>query len=127
MALRRRLISSTIALLASESRQRTGSSSTAAKSAGCKSGRSGALTEAIWTTWLWTLTPSALSRPRASEPAATRAAVSRALARSSTLRMSLWPYFCAPTRSAWPGPRQVDLFGLDPSTGQGFIRSSQLA
>ena len=25
------------------------------------------------------------------------------------------------------GPRQVDLVGLDPSTGQGFIRSSQLA
>ena len=37
---------------------------------------------------------------RASAPAATRAAVSRALARSSTLRMSEWPYFWAPTRSA---------------------------
>ena len=36
----------------------------------------------------------------ATVPAATRAAVSRALARSSTLRMSEWPYFWAPTRSA---------------------------
>jgi hypothetical protein len=51
------------------------------------------LTEAIWVTWLWTSTPSAVSRPRAIVPAATRAAVSRALARSSTLRMSEWPYF----------------------------------
>ena len=64
-------------------------------------------------TWLWTLTPSAARKPRAIEPAATRAAVSRALARSSTLRMSSWPYFWAPTRSAWPGPRQVDLVGLE--------------
>ena len=62
-----------------------------------------AWTEAIWVTWLWTLTPSAVRKPRAIEPAATRAAVSRALARSSTLRMSSWPYFWAPTRSAWPG------------------------
>ena len=28
--------------------------------------------------------------------------------------MSAWPYFWAPTRSAWPGPRQVDLVGLEP-------------
>ena len=79
-----------------------------------RSSRSAALTEAIWVTWLWTSTPSAVRKPRAIEPAATRAAVSRALARSSTLRMSVWPYFWAPTRSAWPGPRQVDLVGLEP-------------
>ena len=36
-------------------------------------------------------------------PAATRAAVSRALARSSTSRASVNPYFCIPARSAWPG------------------------
>ena len=51
MALRSRLISSTIAALASASRQRTGSSSTPAKSSGPRSSRSGALTEAIWVTW----------------------------------------------------------------------------
>ena len=39
----------------------------------------------------------------ASAPPATRAAVSRALARSSTLRTSVKPYFCTPARSAWPG------------------------
>ena len=37
---------------------------------------------------------------RASAPAATRAAVSRALARSSTSRASVKPYFCIPARSA---------------------------
>ena len=126
MALRRRSISATIAALASGSRQRTGSSSTPSKSSGPRSGRSGAFTEAIWVTWLWTLTPSAARKLRAIEPAATRAAVSRALARSSTLRMSLWPYFCAPTRSAWPG-RGRWTSSTSASTGQGFIRSSQLA
>ena len=40
-------------------------------------------------------------------PTATRAAVSRALARSSTLRTSSNPYFCAPTRSACPGRGRV--------------------
>ena len=40
-------------------------------------------------------------------PTATRAAVSRALARSSTLRMSSWPYFTTPARSAWPGRGRV--------------------
>ena len=40
-------------------------------------------------------------------PTATRAAVSRALARSSTLRMSSWPYFTKPARSAWPGRGRV--------------------
>ncbi len=78
-------------------------------------------------TWLWTLTPSAVRKPRAIAPAATRAAVSRALARSSTLRMSVWPYFWAPTRSAWPGRGRWTSSGSNPSTGQGFIRSSQLA
>ena len=38
-----------------------------------------------------------------SAPPATRAAVSRALARSSTSRTSVKPYFCTPARSAWPG------------------------
>ncbi len=40
-------------------------------------------------------------------PTATRAAVSRALARSSTSRMSSWPYLTAPARSAWPGRGRV--------------------
>ena len=75
-------------------------------------------------TWLWTLTPSAVRKPFAMEPAATRAAVSRALARSSTLRTSEKPYFCAPARSAWPGRGRWDS-STSASTGQGFIRSSQ--
>ena len=40
-------------------------------------------------------------------PSATRAAVSRALARSSIGRASSKPYFCMPTRSAWPGRGRV--------------------
>ena len=40
----------------------------------------------------------------ATTPTATRAAVSRALARSRIGRASVWPYFCMPARSAWPGP-----------------------
>ena len=47
--------------------------------------------------------PSVRSNALASAPAATRAAVSRALARSSTSRASVNPYFCMPARSAWPG------------------------
>ena len=43
----------------------------------------------------------------ATAPSATRAAVSRALARSSTGRASSKPYFCMPTRSAWPGRGRV--------------------
>ena len=44
---------------------------------------------------------------RAIAPIATRDAVSRALARSSTLRMSSWPYLTTPARSAWPGRGRV--------------------
>ncbi len=40
-------------------------------------------------------------------PTATRAAVSLALARSKTFRTSSNPYFCVPTRSAWPGRGRV--------------------
>ena len=54
----------------------------------------------IWITWdripICKLPRSFL----ASAPAATRAAVSRALARSSTSRASVKPYFCMPARSA---------------------------
>ena len=44
---------------------------------------------------------------RATVPTATRAAVSRALARSRIGRASVWPYFCIPARSAWPGRGRV--------------------
>ena len=40
-------------------------------------------------------------------PTATRAAVSRALARSRTLRISVWSYFTTPARSTWPGRGRV--------------------
>ena len=53
----------------------------------------------------------------ASAPAATRAAVSRALARSSTLRASSKPYFCIPTRSAWPGRGWCSGFSVTPGAG----------
>ena len=43
----------------------------------------------------------------ATTPTATRAAVSRALARSRIGRASVWPYFCMPARSAWPGRGRV--------------------
>ena len=57
------------------------------------------------TTWLRRPRRRAPARrnARATAPSATRAAVSRALARSSTGRASSKPYFCMPTRSAWPG------------------------
>ena len=71
-------------------------------------------------------TPSARRNALASAPPATRAAVSRALARSSTLRTSVKPYFCTPARSAWPG-RGRCTSGTAASTGHGFIRSSQFA
>ena len=51
--------------------------------------------------------PSSARNARATAPSATRAAVSRALARSSTGRASSKPYFCMPTRSAWPGRGRV--------------------
>ena len=58
-------------------------------------------------TWLTISIPKRASSCRASEPTATRAAVSRALARSSTSRMSSWPYLTTPARSAWPGRGRV--------------------
>ena len=101
--LRSVLISLTIARLASASRQRTGDSSTWAKSAGVRSSRRGAVTEVICSTCEKTSTPSARRNSLATAPPATRAAVSRALARSRMSRTSVSPYFCVPTRSAWPG------------------------
>ena len=96
-------ISAIMASAAAWSKQRTGDSSTASRSAGA--GRTSLLVRAppIWMTWLSTDTPSSASRALARQPAATRAAVSRALARSSTSRASPKPYFCMPARSAWPG------------------------
>ena len=52
--------------------------------------------------------PTACSRKLlATRPSATRAAVSRAEARSRIGRASSKPYFCMPTRSAWPGRGRV--------------------
>ena len=97
------LISAIIAASAAGSKQRTGDSSTRARSAGV--GRATAVDRAvpIWTTCEMTSMPSSPSSFLATAPAATRAAVSRALARSSTSRASVKPYFCMPARSAWPG------------------------
>ena len=53
-------------------------------------------------------------RPWRARPAATRAAVSRALARSSTSRASVNPYFCMPARSACPGRGCVSGFAVAP-------------
>ena len=115
-----------MAALASGSRQRTGDSSTPAKSSGSSSGRAGARTALIWITCEKTRTPSSRRNALASAPPATRAAVSRALARSSTSRTSLRPNFIAPARSACPG-RGRWTSGTSASTSQGFIRSSQFA
>ena len=62
----------------------------------------------------------------ASAPAATRAAVSRALARSSTLRTSVWSNLSTPARSAWPG-RGRCTSSISASTGHGLMRSAQFA
>jgi len=48
---------------------------------------------------------------------ATRAVVSRALERSRTLRMSRWPYFMAPARSACPGRGLVTALAGVPEGG----------
>ncbi len=48
---------------------------------------------------------------------ATRAVVSRALERSRTLRISWWPYFMAPARSAWPGLGRVTVLAGAPAGG----------
>jgi hypothetical protein len=93
LAFRSRSISATIAALASGSRQRTGDSSTCSKSAGVRFPYLGARTDVIWITWEKTSTPSTLRNAFATAPPATRAAVSRALARSSTSRTSVRPYF----------------------------------
>ncbi len=100
LRLRSTLISSTIAFDASASRQRTGEASTSTKSSGLRPSGTGAFTEAICVTCEKTCTPSAVRKPLARAPPATRAAVSRALARSSTLRTSVKPYFWTPARSA---------------------------
>ena len=126
LRLRSTLISSTIARDTSGSRQRTGDSSTPAKSSSARSARSGARTEPICVTCETTSTPTARRNAFASAPPATRAAVSRALARSRTLRTSVKPNFQTPARSAWPG-RGRCTSGTSASTGQGFIRSSQFA
>ncbi len=126
MALRAESISSTIAAEADSSRQRTGDSSTDAKSSSAGVGPSGAVTEPIRVTCERTSTPNARRYTLASAPTATREVVSRALARSSTLRTSVKPNFWTPARSAWPG-RGRCTSSTSPSTGHGFIRSSQLA
>ena len=100
LALRAASISSTIAWLASGSRQRTGDSSTPSNSSRSSDSGSGARMDPIWITWLRTSTPNARRYTLASAPQATRAAVSRALARSSTFRTSLKPNFCTQARSA---------------------------
>ena len=78
-------------------------------------------------TWLWTLDPE-----RGEEAAGERAGgdAGGGLAGAGALEHVAdvaWPYFWAPTRSAWPGRGRWTSSGSNPSTGQGFIRSSQLA
>ena len=63
----------------------------------------GPCTAPIWITCERTSMPSVPSSFLASAPAATRAAVSRALARSSTSRASVKPYFCMPGEVGMPG------------------------
>ena len=58
------------------------------------------------------LDPERRRKALASAPAATRAAVSRALARSSTLRTSVWPNFSSAGEVGVAGARQVDLLDL---------------
>ena len=124
LALRAASISATIASLASASSARTGDSSTASKSAGSSPSRGGAATLPMRVTCERMVTPSSRRKALASAPAATRAAVSRAEARSRTLRASVKPYFWRPARSACPG-RGRCTSATSPSTGHGFIRSSQ--
>ena len=101
-------IRSTICLLVSGSRQRTGSSSSRATSSGSGHSPSGARTPPSSMTWETIRAPTACSRKLdATRPSATRAAVSRAEARSRTGRASSKAYFCMPARSAWPGRGRV--------------------
>ncbi len=110
------LTSRIIASAAAGSKQRTGDSSTCARSP--KVGRAAVARAApICTTWESTRTPSSASSSLATAPAATRAAVSRALARSSTSRASVNPYFCIPARSACPGRTWVSGAAVAPGAG----------
>ena len=115
LRLRSTLISSTIARVASGSRQRTGDSSTAAKSASVRPSRSGARTDPICVTCETISTPTARRNALASPPPATRAAVSRALARSSTLRTSREAVLPHAGEIRVAGAREVHLghLGLD--------------
>ena len=100
---------------ASASTQRSGASSASACASSNVTARSaGSTTSPIAETWLASRMPNRPSSCRARLPAATRAAVSRALARSSTSRMSSWPYLIAPARSAWPGRGRVTSARLAP-------------
>src|SRR5207245_1154109 len=74
-------------------------------------------TPPISVTWLRIVTPNSASNRLATPATATRAVVSRALERSRTLRMSRWPYFMAPARSAWPGRGRVTCFCAAPGSG----------
>ena len=99
----------TIAALASASRQRTGSASSAADVGGERDGSAGRLRGADGHD---VGDHAPLRRPArgtcaATAPSATRAAVSRAEARSRIGRASSKSYFCMPTRSAWPGRGRV--------------------
>ncbi len=119
----------TIAAEVSASKQRSGSASSASTSSGVGSGApSGTRTGPIDSVWLTRRMPSSPRNDRAIAPSATRAAVSRALARSRIGRASSKPYFCMPTRSAWPGrgrvsaaPRPRDISVS--STGSALITS----
>ena len=96
--------------LASASRQRTGSASSARDVVGRRARTpSGAVTPPSSTTWRDDLERRRPARGscEATAPSATRAAVSRAVARSRIGRASSKPYFCMPTRSAWPGRGRV--------------------
>ena len=100
--------SATIRALASGSRQRNGSASIRSASSGRATRPGLTATEPSSTTCETISMPSAWrSSALATAPSATRAAVSRALARSRIGRASVWPYFCMPARSAWPGRGRV--------------------
>ncbi|MEY9850839.1 hypothetical protein ABH923_000517 [Leifsonia sp. EB41] len=127
--------SSTSATIRSEvagSKQRSGSASSVATSAGVGSGASsGTRTGPMDSVWLTSVIPSSARNERATAPSATRAAVSRALARSRIGRASSKPYFCMPTRSAWPGRGRVRAAPRPPasfsgSTGSGLMTSTHL-
>ena len=120
LALRARSISATIASLASASRQRTGDSSTPSKSSRRRlvALRRGDRADPR------DVGEDRRRRARAGRPwpapRPPRGRRSRAReARSSTLRTSLWPYFMAPARSAWPG-RGRWTSATSASTGHGI-------